>query len=152
MKFAHGTRLASGILLALAATAAIGGWEKYAETVMAVHYLDPASIRKDGSARVVWELQDFRKPDGTGARSQRFLWEILCGTRQYRRLASSSHSEPHLGGTVIQLSSDSGPMIAFPSPWLSDAVRPLNQTALIKVDEIPPNSNIAAIHAKVCAD
>lgn len=152
MKVVHGIRLAAGLLFAIAATAASAGWEKYGETEAAVFYLDPASIRKDGSARVVWELQDFKKPDGAGALSQRFLWEILCSTNQYRRVATSSHSEPQLRGNVIQLSSDTGPMIAFPSHLIGDEVRPQAQTALIQMLTIPPNSNIAAIHARVCAN
>ena len=152
MKFAHGTRLASDILLALAATAAIAGWEKFAETVMAVHYLDPASIRKDGNFRRVWELQDFKKPDSAGAMSQRFLWEFECRESQYRRVASSSHSEPHLGGTILQISSDSGLMVAFPTPLNSELIRPQVQVTPIFMSIVPPNSNIAAIHAKVCAD
>lgn len=152
MRVVHAIRLASCLLLALAAAPASAGWEKYAETEAAVLYLDPASIRKDGNFRRVWELHDFRKPDGAGALSQRFLWEIECSANQYRRVASSSHSEPQLGGAIVQMSSDSGPMVAFPTPLNSEEIRPQVQAVPIFMFLISPNSNIAVIRDRVCAN
>jgi hypothetical protein len=62
---------------------------------------DPATIRKDGNIRRMWELWDFKKRDKYGAMSGRWRTEFDCKLERYRNLGFSIHSDPMAGGTVL---------------------------------------------------
>ncbi len=67
------------------------------------HYIDIASIRRDGNIRSAWTLQDLANPDpATGTMSSRFMYEYDCQAEKYRMLAFSAHSEPMgMGKTLV---------------------------------------------------
>ena len=96
-------RLALCALLALIAPHANAEWVKYGETDFATFYMDPDKIQKEDNIRRVWEFQDLKKRDDSGALSHRFLWEIECKENQYRERAYSAHSEKQLEGTMLVL-------------------------------------------------
>lgn len=79
-------------------------WVIYAEIEEATFYFDPATIRKEGNMRRVWEIQDLRKPDKvSGGMSRRMRFEYDCKNERSRFLALSTHSKPMAGGTVLIL-------------------------------------------------
>lgn len=121
---------AKGLLLAslLVTSSAWAKWVKVAETADANFYIDPASIRKEGNMRKVWEIQDFNKRDDAGRMSRRIKSEYDCKGERHRDLAISTHSESMAGGGTIY----SGSGI---NPW----------------SEIPPGSASEAILEAVCA-
>ena len=66
------------------------------------HYIDIASIRRDGNTRSAWTLQDLANPDpATGTMSSRFMYEYDCQAEKYRMLAFSAHSEPMGRGKTL---------------------------------------------------
>ena len=88
-------------VLALVPAAAQADWVKVAETRDTVYYVDPATIRTDGSVRQVWELQDFADKRPNGARSRRALFEFDCSAERWRVLSIADHPEPKAGGTAF---------------------------------------------------
>ena len=64
-------------------------------------YLDPATIRKDGNMRRVWELTDLRKRGRSGEMSRRMRMEYDCKQERNRFLGISGHSGSMAGGTVL---------------------------------------------------
>lgn len=122
-------RLLLCALLAFLANPAGAEWVKYGESDFATFYLDPETVRKEGNLRRVWEFQDLKKRDDSGALSLRFQWEIACNENLFRRLAQSAHSESRLEGILLVLSSEPAPMIG-----------------------IGLGSNIEAIRNRVCAN
>lgn len=89
------------VCLMMLAGSAWAEWVMYDETETATHYFDPATIRKDGNMRRVWELTDLRKRHKDGEMSRRVRLELDCKEERYRFLATSAHSEPMAGGTVL---------------------------------------------------
>jgi len=94
-------RMAMFVLLALMATSARAEWVKVAETPDTVYYVDPATIRTDGSVRKVWEIQDFAEKRPNGARSRHALFEFDCSAERWRVLSIADHPEPMGGGTAF---------------------------------------------------
>ena len=64
-------------------------------------YHDPATIRKEGNMRRVWELQDFKERRKGGEMSFRLRSEYDCKQERHRFLYLSGHDEPMAGGTVL---------------------------------------------------
>ncbi len=93
--------VAVALPLMLAAAPAFAEWVKVGRTDAAVHYVDPATVRKDGNLRRVWALQDLvdERPDGT--MSIRALQEYDCGNGRFRFLSVAAHSGPMAGGHVL---------------------------------------------------
>ena len=92
------------LMLAAMSTGAMAEWVKHIEIGQAVMYHDPATIRKDGNLRKVWEVQDLKQRTD-GAMSRRALVEYDCKEERYRILSISSHSDRMAGGYII-VSSD----------------------------------------------
>lgn len=116
-------RLALSVLLALLAVPASAEWVKYGETDFATFYLDPDTVRKEDNIRSVWEFQDLKNRDNSGALSHRFLWDIECKENMYRERARSAHSERQLEGTLLVLSYVMGPAIAIGGGTNIEAIR-----------------------------
>ena len=76
-------------------------WVKVAETPDTVYYVDPATIRTDGSVRTVWEIQDFAGKRPNGARSRHALFEFDCSAERWRVLSIADHPEPMGRGTAF---------------------------------------------------
>ena len=87
--------------LMMLAGSAWAEWVMYFETDLATHYFDPATIRKDGHIRRVWELSDLRKRERNGDMSVRMRKEYDCKQERRRFLGISGHSGSMAGGTVL---------------------------------------------------
>ena len=76
-------------------------WVFYSETDRSTFYYDPATIRKDGHIRRVWELNDLRKRHKDGEMSRRYRAEYDCKQERMRYLGLSEHSEPMAAGKLL---------------------------------------------------
>ncbi len=116
------------ILLALVAAPAWAEWVAMGETADIVAYIDPATIKKDGNLRRIWQLHELKQRDKDGTMSKRALVEYDCKEERQKVLSLSSHSEPWVGGKVLGSGS-------ITSEW----------------QYIAPNTTAAAILKIVCA-
>jgi len=89
------------VLMALAAMPARGEWVKVTQTDGTAYYVDPATIRSDGSFRRAWQIQDYATPRSSGARSRRALFEFDCGGERWRVLSINDHVEPMAAGKLL---------------------------------------------------
>jgi hypothetical protein len=87
--------------LLLSAAPAWAEWVKSGESKDVVYYVDPASIRKEGSVRRFWAVQDMRESSPGGIMSIRALEEYDCAERKFRYLSISAHSGPMAGGQIL---------------------------------------------------
>lgn len=94
-------RIALTLCLMFAAAPARAEWVKIGTTNMAVHYVDMATVRKDGNLRRVWALQDMVEASEAGVRSIRTLQEYDCEQQRFRYLAVAAHSGPMGGGWIV---------------------------------------------------
>ena len=93
------------LLLALALLVtgpAWADWVLFSETDTSTFYYDPATIRKDGHIRRVWELNDLRKRHKDGEMSRRYRVEYDCKQERMKFLGLTEHSEPMASGTVLK--------------------------------------------------
>ena len=90
------------VSLMMLAGSAWAEWVLYSETDTSTFYYDPATIRKDGNMRRVWELSDLRKRHKDGEISRRYRAEYDCKNERTRILSFSLHSEPMAGGEVLK--------------------------------------------------
>lgn len=89
-------------MVLLATGSAWAEWVKVGETDDANIYIDPASIRKDGNLRRVWQIQDLKQRDKEGGEmSRRVRKEYDCKQERHRNLSFSTHSEPMAGGKTL---------------------------------------------------
>ena len=77
-------------------------WVMYAKTEEATLYFDPATIRKDGNLRRVWQLQDLRKRGRGGEMSRRMRIEYDCKQERSRYLGISGHSKSMADGEILE--------------------------------------------------
>ena len=89
---APGRAGALAALLLLAGPAACAAWTPVDATDASYDYVDPTSIRIDGSLRRVWTLQDLAQPDADGDLSYRSLLEFHCPESRYRNLQTLFHA------------------------------------------------------------
>lgn len=87
--------------LMMLAGSAWAEWVKYSETDRTTFYYDPATIRKDGHIRRVWQLEDLRMRHKDGEMSRRSRIEYDCKQERMRYLGLSEHSESMAGGQVL---------------------------------------------------
>jgi len=88
--------------LVLAAAPAWAEWVKVGRTHAAVHYVDPATVSRDGNLRRVWALQDMFETSDEGVRSIRALQEYDCADERFRYLSVAAHSRPMARGVVLE--------------------------------------------------
>jgi len=94
-------RLVLILSLLLAAAPAWAEWERVGRTNAAVHYVDPATLRKDGNLRRVWALQDMRDTSPEGVMSIRALQEYDCAQARFRFVSVAAHAGPMAQGRVV---------------------------------------------------
>src|SRR5437868_15457829 len=82
------------LLLMLAAAPAWAGWVKATEDSGAVHYIDPATLSKDGKLRTADTLQDLKRRGPQGEMSRRAQWQYDCAEKRGRLLSCSLPSGP----------------------------------------------------------
>ena len=102
-------RVVLTVLLMLATAPAWAEWLKVSENDTVVFYVDPATLRKDGTLRRVLELQDLKRRDRDGELSRRSVFEYDCADERYRILSSSAHAGQMATGAVIINVSDPDP-------------------------------------------
>ncbi|MEI6762043.1 MAG: surface-adhesin E family protein [Betaproteobacteria bacterium] len=95
------------LVLLLVTNPSWAAWVKISETDDAVFYIDPATLRKDGHLRRIWNVQDLNKPDD-GARSYRTRYEFDCKNERTKVLSLSTHSAPMAGGETLISTNGSG--------------------------------------------
>lgn len=86
-------RIAALAALALGATGARSAWVGIGESEATAYYLDPDSVRTEGTHRRVWRLFDLKAPQGDGVRSGKALIEVDCRAGTYRYLKTMYYSE-----------------------------------------------------------
>ena len=94
-------RIALTLSLILAAAPAWAEWVKVGRTVAAVHYVDPATVSRDGNLRRVWAMQDMVETSDEGVRSIRALQEYDCADERFRYLSVAAHSRSMARGEVL---------------------------------------------------
>lgn len=109
------------LVLAVVSSGVCAMWVALTETSEAINYLDPATIRRDGNLRRVWQLSDLKERDKDGAMSLRNLWEYDCKEDRFRLLSGSVHSEPNAGGKVLSSQSQRGDWNYIPPGSASSA-------------------------------
>lgn len=75
-----------------APVAVLAAWVPVDATETSYDYLDPTSIRVEGSLRRVWTLHDLAQADADGDRSYRSLLEFHCPEARYRNLQTLFHA------------------------------------------------------------
>ena len=94
-------RTVFALMLLLSAPCALAGWVKVAEGSDTVYYVDPEPFGNKGSIRRVSVIHDYAKPERSGVRSRRVLYEIDCNAERLRSLSATEHSEPMAQGTPV---------------------------------------------------
>jgi len=115
-------------LLMLISCTAWAEWVQVADSSVSTYFIDRASIRKEGSLRKVWELENFKKQE-KGVRSIRSRVEYDCKQERFKTLTFSTHTELMAQGQVID--NDIGNF-----PWR----------------EIPPKTVSARLFEYVCSN
>jgi hypothetical protein len=98
------------------------GWVKVANTDLIDYYIDPASIRKDGNLRMVWELQNLKQRHKDGELSRRGRNEYDCKQERRRNLSFSMHSESMAEGTTLISGSNSSQWADMPPDTIGEWV------------------------------
>jgi len=97
------------LVLALLVTgSAQADWMKLGDTPDVDFYIDLSTVRKEGSLRKVWEVQDLKQGDKSGVLSRRIRKEYDCKQERVRILYISAHSGPMLQGDSLITNSDAG--------------------------------------------
>jgi hypothetical protein len=85
-------------------------WAAWEEVVTGVSgdvaYIDPATIKKDGSIRRFWGLTDLANPTSEGILSRRYLREIDCKNERTRILTISGHSKAMGDGVTLGINAE----------------------------------------------
>jgi hypothetical protein len=108
------------VCLMMLAGSAWAEWVMYGEAATATFYYDPATIRKDGNMRRVWELTDLRKQGKVGEISRRMRIEYDCKQERFRYLGLSAHSGPMAGGEVLVMEGEYNNWRAIAPDTISD--------------------------------
>ena len=82
-------------------------WVMYDWNDTTTYFFDPATIRKDGNMRRVWELVDSRERQKDGSMSLRLRIEYDCKNERMKFLGISVHTEPMARCTVLGTASES---------------------------------------------
>lgn len=94
------------LLLAFSALAfsgsAVAEWTAVSELDDTVFYMDFDHVRKVGSKRIVWELQDNKGQQPNGVQSVRAKVEYDCNEEMYRLLALTTHSGQMASGEILR--------------------------------------------------
>jgi len=64
-------------------------------------YIDPQTLRKNGTIRVVWVIEQLAARDKDGEKSRRRRFEFDCTNERFRVLSSTTHSGPMTSGKLL---------------------------------------------------
>lgn len=118
-------RVTLSLLLMLAMAPASAGWELTSMTTAGDSiYLDPTTIRRNGTIRRVWALTNLKQRDPQdGEMSRRSLVEYDCKEERTRTIQQTLHAEQNALGNVIRTSN-------LPGAWEFIAPGTIGDTAL----------------------
>lgn len=85
-------RTAVFLALILATSAAWAEWVKVEDVVSLDYYYDPQTVRKDGSLRRVWEVQNLKNKRKATALSRRARIEYDCEHQKFSALSVFTYS------------------------------------------------------------
>ena len=93
-------------LLTLLASLVLSGsawaeWVKIDSSNVSDFYIDPETIRKDGSLRRIWLIQNLKQRNKDGELSEQTRVEYDCKQERFRLLSLSTHSGPMASGTNL---------------------------------------------------
>ena len=94
-------RIVLTLLLMLATPLAHADWTKATEDDEAVHYIDSATLAKDGNLRSIGTMQDLKRRGKQGEMSRQARWEYDCTQKRGRLLSFSLHSGPMATGQTL---------------------------------------------------
>lgn len=110
------------LLLLAAMPVAAQNWVKIGETVDAVCFIDPGTIRVNGHLRRVSEVQELKQRDPAGEASRRWLNEYDCKEDRVRPSSLSTHSDPMTRGRTLLTNSGPGAWEYIASRTVGEAV------------------------------
>ena len=110
------------LCLMMLASSAWAEWVLYGETNTATLYFDPATIRKDGNMRRVWQLHDLKTLNEEGVMSRRFRSEYDCKNESWRIISRSNHSERMATGETLYSNSSAGDWSDIPPNTISATI------------------------------
>lgn len=85
-------------------------WDAVYETKTAVHYIDPATMQKNGQLRQVLTLQDLKQRGKRGELSMRALMEYDCSEKRVRPISATAHRDQMAVGEIVA-------RISKPAAW-----------------------------------
>lgn len=91
----------AGCIVALLVAAPASAWVALGESDSTSYWLDPDSIRVDGTHRRVWRMFEYKLPQASGVRSGKALIEVDCQADTYRYLRTMYYSEPQGQGKLL---------------------------------------------------
>jgi hypothetical protein len=97
-------------LLMLISCSAWADWVQVADSSVSTYFVDRASIRKEGSFRKVWEIENYKKQE-KGVQSTRSRVEYDCKQERYKTLTISTHTELMAEGLALENESNAN------NPW-----------------------------------
>ena len=92
------------LLLAAMSIGAMAEWEQIDENATFAAYVDPFTIRLNGSMSKMWSMNDYKKQQGKSSvkyRSMKILYEYDCAGERSRMLTMSSYLGQMGGGQFV---------------------------------------------------
>jgi len=83
-------------------------WVMVGESEQIVFHIDPATIKRTGTSRRAWVIQDLKKRGKHGEMSRRALMDYDCSEHRVRVLSASTHSAPMARGQLLDSTSKAG--------------------------------------------
>ena len=111
------------VCLMMLAGSAWAEWVMYDTGGTTTFYYDPATIRKDGNMRRVWQLTDFRMRNKYGEMSRRYRIEYDCKQELLRYLYLSTHSQSMAGGTIFETYGEDNSWTAIAPDTIDEIMR-----------------------------
>ncbi len=115
-----------GVILApliLLSGIAWSAWDVVYETKTAVHYIEPATVQKDGQLRRVSTLQDLRQRGERGELSMRAVMEYDCSKNRVRVMSATAHRGQMGSGEITA-------RVTKPAEWIAIAPESAFNTTL----------------------
>ena len=109
--------------LMLLSSLAWSAWDAVYETKTAVHYIDPATVQKNGQLRRVSTLQDLRQRGKRGELSMRAIMEYDCNQNRVRVVSATAHRGQMATGEIFA-------RVSKPAEWISIAPESAFSTTL----------------------
>jgi hypothetical protein len=97
-------------------------WINFGGNSILTVYIDPASLRKDGNFRKIWQLQDLQQRDKDGEFSRRVRMEYDCKNERFRALSWTMHSAQMAQGEILSDNSKAAQWSDIPPGTIADDI------------------------------